>query len=186
MAKKKPAPRKPVKKSSAAKAAAKKAPAKKAAAKKAPARKAAARSAARPAVARAAAPKPRAKAPAKPRTAPKPKGPRVVHWEIHARDAVAQQKFFADLFDWAIDANNPMSYGMVASGGDDAIGGGIGGAPHGAALTTFYVAVADINAALAKAESMGAQTILPRTEMGMVTMAQFRDPEGNLIGLVEG
>jgi len=28
--------------------------------------------------------------------------------------------------------------------------------------------------------------VMPRMDMGMVVMAQFRDLEGNLIGLVEG
>ena len=27
---------------------------------------------------------------------------------------------------------------------------------------------------------------MPRTDIGMIVMAQFRDPEGNIIGLVEG
>ena len=33
---------------------------------------------------------------------------------------------------------------------------------------------------------MGGQTLMPRTDIGMIIMAQFRDPEGNVIGLVEG
>jgi predicted enzyme related to lactoylglutathione lyase len=52
--------------------------------------------------------------------------------------------------------------------------------------TTFYVQVPDINATLAKALSMGGETVMPRTDAGMVVMAQFRDPEGNVVGLVEG
>jgi uncharacterized protein len=127
------------------------------------------------------------KAPARRAAAPKPKpkGARVVHWEVQARDLAGQQRFFGDLFGWAISANNPMRYGMVAAAGKDSIGGGIGEMTD-APRTTFYVQVPDINATLAKALSMGAETIMPRTDAGMVVMAQFRDPEGNLIGLVEG
>ena len=109
----------------------------------------------------------------------------VVHWEIMALDAPKQRAFFSDLFGWAIDANNPQNYGMVPSGGEAAIGGGIGPAPDGKPYVTFYVEVPDIGAALSKAESLGASTVMPRTDMGMVTLAQFRDPEGNLVGLIE-
>jgi predicted enzyme related to lactoylglutathione lyase len=165
MARKKTVKRKPVAKKTAPKKTAGKTAAKKAV-KKAPAR--------RPAAA-AAVP---AAQPAN------PSGPSVVHWEVQARDPAAQQRFFGDLFGWSVDANNPMSYGMVKPH-RQGIGGGIGGTTD-APRATFYVQVVDINAALAKAEAMGAQSVMPRTELGMVTMAQFRDPEGNVIGLVEG
>jgi uncharacterized protein len=117
-------------------------------------------------------------------TPKKPVGPGVVHWEVQAKDPVKQQTFFADLFGWAIDTNNPMNYGMVAST-EGAIGGGIGQATD-ASRVTIYVQVPDITAALAKAESLGARTVLPRVDYGPVTMGQFSDLEGNLIGLVEG
>jgi predicted enzyme related to lactoylglutathione lyase len=108
-----------------------------------------------------------------------------VHWEVQARDPAAQQRFFAEVFEWKIDANNPMNYGMVAAAGNGSIGGGIGGMSD-APRATFYVQVPNIDAALAKVESLGGQTVMPRQDMGMVIMAQFRDPEGNVIGLVEG
>lgn len=112
-------------------------------------------------------------------------GPGVVHWEVQARDPAKQQQFFANLFGWKVDANNPMNYGMVAGAGKDTIGGGIGGTQD-AARVTVYVQVPDINASLEKAQSLGAQTVMPRTDVGMIIMAQFKDLEGNVIGLVEG
>jgi predicted enzyme related to lactoylglutathione lyase len=136
--------------------------------------------------------KAKAKAVARPKAAP-PAAPAkkpwlfapVVHWEIQAGDAGKQRSFFSDLFGWPIDANNPQNYGMVGSAGEGAIGGGIGPAQDGRSYVTFYVEVPDINASLAKAESLGASTVLPRSDLGMVTLAQFRDPEGNVIGLIE-
>lgn len=112
-------------------------------------------------------------------------GPGVVHWEIQSNDPAKQQQFYAELFGWAVNADNPMNYGMVPAAGDKSIGGGIGTTPD-APRVTVYVGVPDINVALAKAESLGATTVLPRAEMEMVTMALFRDLEGNVIGLVEG
>ena len=51
---------------------------------------------------------------------------------------------------------------------------------------TFYVQVPSIVDTLDKAATMGAQTVMPSTDIGMIVMAQFRDPEGNIIGLIEG
>ena len=140
--------------------------------------------------AKAAAPKAKAakKPAAKKAAAPKKKSasrPGVVHWEVQAKDPATQQRFFGELFEWEVDTNNPQSYGMVSAAGKDTIGGGIGAA-DGQARVTIYVQVDDINATLAKAEGMGARTVMPRTDIGMIVMAQFLDLEGNVIGLVEG
>ena len=142
------------------------------------ARKATARPAKR-AVAKKAAPPETAAGP------PKLTGPSVVHWEVQARDPGAQMRFFGDLFGWNVDANNPQNYGMVTPAGPGSIGGGIG-ATMDAPRATFYVQVPSIADTLDKAATMGGQTLMPRTDIGMIIMAQFRDPEGNVIGLVEG
>ena len=142
------------------------------------ARKSVARPAKR-AVARKAAPPETVAAP------PKLTGPSVVHWEVQARDPGAQMRFFGDLFGWNVDANNPQNYGMVTPAGPGSIGGGIGPTMD-APRATFYVQVPSIADTLDKAATMGAQTLMPRTDIGMIVMAQFRDPEGNVIGLVEG
>jgi predicted enzyme related to lactoylglutathione lyase len=125
------------------------------------------------------------KAPAKPAPRRRPH-PAVVHWEIQSSNPARQRDFFSNLFGWSIDANNPQDYGMVPHGGADSIGGGIGGTQDATSRVTVYVEVPDVDAVLARAEQLGAATVLPRTDMGMVVMAQFRDLEGNLIGLVEG
>ncbi|HEY2743328.1 MAG TPA: glyoxalase [Polyangia bacterium] len=136
-----------------------------------------------------AAAKAKAKKPAK-RTAraaapKKAAGPAVVHWEVHAMDLPRQQQFFSELFGWNIDTNNPMKYGMISGSGKDTIGGGIGPAMDQTSRVTVYVQVPDINATLARAETLGAQTMMPRTPYGPVIMALFRDLENNVIGLVE-
>jgi hypothetical protein len=51
---------------------------------------------------------------------------------------------------------------------------------------TFYVEVPDIKASLATIEAAGGKTIMPREVLpGMITLAIFTDPHGNVIGLVE-
>jgi len=163
----------------AKKTARKKSPAKAKKAAKKPAKKAARKAARRPARAAASA------APDAGYSPPRLVGPSVVHWEVQARDPVAQREFFGSLFGWNVDANNPQNYGVVSPGGPGSIGGGIG-ITTDAPRATFYVQVPNIADTLDKALTMGAQTVMPRTDIGMVVMAQFRDPEGNLIGLIEG
>jgi hypothetical protein len=107
----------------------------------------------------------------------------VVHFEIEGKDGPKLQKFYADLFGWKIDANNPLNYGLVQNGGEG-IDGGI--AAGEASHVTVYVAVDDPAAYLKKVQSLGGTVVMDVTEIpGMVTMAQFRDPEGNMVGIIK-
>jgi predicted enzyme related to lactoylglutathione lyase len=67
------------------------------------------------------------------------------------------------------------------------INGGIGAMGEGRVHVTFYVAVEDIVAVLTHIESKGGQRAygpLPTPDGGL--FAGFTDPEGHLIGLVQG
>jgi uncharacterized protein len=118
-------------------------------------------------------------------------GQPVVHFEVIGKDGAALQSFYSGLFGWRIDADNPMGYGLVqreenVNSDGVGIGGGVGGGPEGyAGHVTFYVEVPDVEAALAKAESLGGTRVMgPETIMGRMVLGQFTDPEGRLIGLV--
>ena len=50
----------------------------------------------------------------------------VVHFEIMGKDGKKLQDFYSKLFEWEIDANNPMNYGLVKASGQGGIGGGVG------------------------------------------------------------
>ena len=119
-------------------------------------------------------------------------GQPVVHFEVIGQDGDKLRQYYSQLFCWEINADNEMGYGMVAredNAGPDGvgIGGGIAGGPPGyGGHVTFYVAVPDVEAALAKAEDLGGKRIMgPEKIMDMVELGQFTDPEGNLIGLVK-
>ena len=115
-------------------------------------------------------------------------GQPVMHFEVVGKDGEKLQRYYADLFGWEINADNPMKYGMVdaKTNGENGIGGGVGQGPDGYdGHVTFYVAVPDVEQALQKAESLGGTRIMgPEDIMGMVTLGQFKDPEGHLIGVV--
>jgi hypothetical protein len=78
-----------------------------------------------------------------------------------------------------------MGYGMVTQP-DKGIGGGVGQAQNGNGHVTFYVEVGDPQAVLDKIESLGGKTVVPVTEMEMVTFALFADPEGHVVGIAKG
>jgi predicted enzyme related to lactoylglutathione lyase len=119
-------------------------------------------------------------------------GQPVVHFEIIGKDAERLRSYYSQLFGWQIDADNPLGYGMVSrdedlSAGGIGISGGVGAGPEGyAGHVTFYIAVPDVEAALAKAESLGGSRVMgPETVMEQVEIGLFNDPEGHLIGVVK-
>jgi predicted enzyme related to lactoylglutathione lyase len=109
----------------------------------------------------------------------------VVHFEIIGKDAAGLQKFYADLFGWDIDADNPLNYGMVAAA-EGGIGGGVGPTMDGSVRTMFYVGVEDLQAKLDAAQALGGKTVMPPMDVpGGPSIAMFTDPDGNLIGLTK-
>jgi len=119
-------------------------------------------------------------------------GQPVVHFEVIGKDGEKLQSYYSELFGWAIDANNPMKYGIVQRDGNTnpdgaGIGGGVAGGPEGYdGHVTFYIEVPDVEAALAKAESLGGTRVMgPDKVMEQIELGQFTDPEGHLIGLVK-
>jgi predicted enzyme related to lactoylglutathione lyase len=119
-------------------------------------------------------------------------GQPVVHFEIIGQDPEKLRSYYSDLFGWKIDANNPMNYGIVQRDGNVSpdgvgIGGGIAGSPEGYdGHVTFYIGVPDVEAALAKAESLGGSQVMgPEKVMEEVEIGLFNDPEGHLIGVVK-
>jgi predicted enzyme related to lactoylglutathione lyase len=114
-------------------------------------------------------------------------GQPVVHFEVIGRDGPALRSFYGELFGWkAKEVGPPMDYGMVDAS-EAGIGGGIGASQEFEGHVTFYVQVPDLQAALEKAESLGGATRMPPSEVGEgTTIAQLTDPEGHMIGLVQG
>jgi predicted enzyme related to lactoylglutathione lyase len=120
-------------------------------------------------------------------------GQPVVHFEIIGNDPAKLRRYYGELFGWEFDTSGPVhpevseagNYGFVdgsASGGSN---GGVGGGEGYDAHVVFYVGVPDVDAALATAESLGGKRLMgPTSAPGIdLVVAQFTDPEGNVIGL---
>ena len=111
----------------------------------------------------------------------------VVHFEIYGKDSERLKEFYAKLFGWKIDSNNPMNYGMIEpgiGGPEQGVGGGIaqGDGPR----VMVYVQVVDLNETLRLAEELGGKAVMqPMDVPDGPTIAQCEDPEGNRVGLVK-
>lgn len=119
-------------------------------------------------------------------------GQAVVHFEIMGGDGEKLRSFYSDMFDWEINADNPMNYGIIdreanVNADGIGIGGGIGVIPEGRPHhVTFYVEVPDVEAALAKTESLGGTRLMgPEAVAEGVEIGVFNDPEGHTIGLIK-
>ena len=110
-------------------------------------------------------------------------GQPVVHYEIRTRDPQAARAFYGKLFGWAFPEALEPGYTYVDTGRDGGIPGGIGQAPGGTGLVTFFVEVDDVADALATAVSLGGTVVRPATSLPGVTFGLFADPEGLVIGV---
>jgi uncharacterized protein len=111
----------------------------------------------------------------------------VVHFEIGAADDQPLVEFYGELFGWGLRAVPGVGYTLVDTRGGGGINGGIGRSRTGQAWSTFFVEVDDPQAFLDRAEALGGRTVLPVNELpGMATFAMFDDPDGLLVGLVQG
>jgi len=118
----------------------------------------------------------------------------VVHFELIGPDPARLREFYSRLFGWDAPPGAPVAEAVSATSqysfitpSDEAppAAGGIGGGPGFENHAIFYVGVSNVAEALAEAESLGATIVLPsqRNEGGQVTVAHFRDPAGNLVGI---
>jgi predicted enzyme related to lactoylglutathione lyase len=109
----------------------------------------------------------------------------IVHFEIIGPDMEALKTFYGDLFSWEFHDVPEMGYSLVhAKSGDKGIDGGVGN--MGEPRTTIYAEVPDPQATVDAAVAKGAEIVMPVTEIpGAVTMAMFKDPAGNIVGIVK-
>ena len=133
---------------------------------------------------------------------------RVVHFEIHASDVEASKKFYSDVFGWQLQQMGPEyeNYVLVITGpGPDEMAKGVkmediginGGmmmrnAPKppmdGVGPNAFVciVGVDNIDTYFEKAKKAGGVVAMDKMDVPNVgKLAYFKDPDGNLFGIIE-
>ncbi len=111
-------------------------------------------------------------------------GRKIVHVEMWAEDRLATANFYAALFGWQVQDYADMGYTMLNTA-EDAIGLGLGQpSDQSPDVTMFYIEsedpAADLQAIAAQGGTIAAE---PMEVPGVGTIAFFRDPAGNLVGL---
>jgi hypothetical protein len=111
----------------------------------------------------------------------------VVWFELAGRDLDALSRFYGDLLGWKVDADNPQRYGMVDTGGQGGIPGGIyAPGEQVGEYVTFYAGVQGLEGYLERAERLGGTVVQPPTPISETArVAMLLDPEGHRIGLLE-
>ncbi len=109
--------------------------------------------------------------------------------ELMTNDLEKAKTFYGELFAWTI-VDIPMEggpYGMIQKG-DERVGGMMampgeaqGAPPHWGA----YVTVEDVDAAVKKAQALGATIIVPPTDIpGIGRFCLFQDPQGATLSMI--
>jgi predicted enzyme related to lactoylglutathione lyase len=108
----------------------------------------------------------------------------VAKWQILSTDPDQTAKFYASLFGWRIDAKNAMGYRELKT--SNGVDGGVWPAPPEAHdFVQLFIEVDDIDAAIAKATSLGGSVIVPKSALpDGDTMAIIADPHGLSFGLM--
>ncbi len=108
----------------------------------------------------------------------------IIHFEFGSPDGAGLVDFYSRLFGWEVRPSGP-GYWLLWPGGGSLAGGVLqtsGGIPP---YFTIYVAVDDLEQAMEQAEVLGASPIVkPTTVPGVGTFAMFRDPAGNMVGMM--
>jgi predicted enzyme related to lactoylglutathione lyase len=110
----------------------------------------------------------------------------VLHFQLSSRQSEATAAFYRQLFDWKMNAVPGMGYHLIETEAKQGIQGGIQEAKAEEPVEiTFYVQVQDVQAALDKAQSLGAVITQPKLEvMPELVVGMFKDLEGRNIGVM--
>jgi predicted enzyme related to lactoylglutathione lyase len=107
-----------------------------------------------------------------------------VHVELNTTDLGKSKEFYGALFDWTLEDVPGMDYTVIKVG--EGTGGGMMKHPVPGAPSAWlaYVAVSDIDAATAKAKSLGANVMKDVTEIpGIGWFSVIIDPTGAALAL---
>ena len=120
---------------------------------------------------------------------------RVIRFEIHASKPPVLIDFYSAVLGWSFSKIEPMGYWRIETGSPDqpGIDGGLVQRPvappdDSPSLNAFVCTaeVASLDDVLSKSISLGAVVALPKMGVpGMGWLAYIKDPDGNVLGLLQ-
>ncbi len=121
--------------------------------------------------------------------------PRPVHFEIHAADLDAAQRFYEALFGWSFTRVEAMDYVLISTGEGRGIDGGLvrrmgpnpgPQVPNPVVSFICTIDVADLDASVAKAISLGGVIAVGKMPVpGVGWLAYCKDDQGNIFGVMQ-
>lgn len=114
-------------------------------------------------------------------------GQPVMQWQMVTKNPDRLAKFYSTLFNWKVNADNPLGYRMIDTGAGRGINGGIWPAPPEAhSFVQLFIEVEDVAASVAKAGGLGAAVIIPPQRLpDGGELAILHDPEGIPFGIMK-
>ncbi len=114
---------------------------------------------------------------------------RVVHFEIDAKKPERAIKFYEGVFGWKIEKwKGPVDYWLIVTGKEKepGIDGGLAKRTEKAPSTVNTIDVPSVDEYVKKVEANGGSIVRPKMAVpGVGWMAYFKDPEGNIWGMME-
>lgn len=115
--------------------------------------------------------------------------PRVVHFEIDAKKPDRAIKFYEKVFSWKIKKwEGSVEYYLITTGkeSEPGIDGGLSRRTESEPSTVNTIDVPSVDEFIKKVEASGGTIIRPKMAVsGVGYMAYFKDPEGNIFGMME-
>lgn len=115
--------------------------------------------------------------------------PRVVHFEIDAAKPEMGIKFYEAVFGWKVEKwKGPIEYWLITTGkeGEPGIDGGLSKRTEDQPSTVNTIDVPSVDEFVKKIVSNGGKIVRPKMAIpGVGWMAYFKDPEGNVWGIME-
>ena len=111
----------------------------------------------------------------------------VVMFEFIADDPAVLKAFYENVFGWTYDVQDGFAYVRFAPTTTTSLGGiGQAGTQHGwEPGRNFYLATDDVEETLRVAVAAGGTVWVEPTSAGGFHFAMFKDPAGNVVGLLE-
>lgn len=118
---------------------------------------------------------------------------RVVHFDLYADDPARASEFYEKTFGWKFEKwGGNMDYWLITTGpdGEPGINGGMARREKewakNSSANAITIGVPDIDVAIEKVEQFGGEIAMPKTSIiGVGWFANFKDPEGNILSLMQ-
>jgi predicted enzyme related to lactoylglutathione lyase len=115
--------------------------------------------------------------------------PRVVHFEIDAKKPEEVVTFYEKVFGWKIEKwKGPVDYWLITTGRETepGIDGGLSKRTEAEPSTVNTIDVPSVDKFVEKIEANGGKIVRSKAAVpGVGWLAYFKDPEGNLWGIME-